>query len=83
MPPLPQAPFLRRASHCTNWQKRYNKLISRVRWVVERTFGSIKRWFGGGVTRLKGEAKVHSQHVLEAIAYNLERSPGWVCQLAK
>jgi len=67
----------------THWQKRYNKLISKVRWVVERTFGSINRWFGGGVTRLKGQAKVHSQHVMEAIAYNLKRSPGLVCQLVK
>lgn len=50
------------------------KAISKTRWVVERTFGSLKRWFGLGV---KGLAKVHSQYVLEAIAYNLKRSPGW------
>ncbi|WP_420888411.1 hypothetical protein [Capnocytophaga canis] len=30
---------------------------------------------GLGVTRLKGLAKVHTQHILEAIAYNLKRSP--------
>lgn len=66
----------------TYWQKRYNKLISKSRWVVERTFGSIKRWFGGGVTRFKGKDKVHTQHVMEAIAHNLKRSPGLVCLMA-
>jgi IS5 family transposase len=67
----------------TDWQIKYNKAISKTRWVVERTFGSLKRWFGSGVTRLKGKDKVHSIHVLEAIAHNLKRSPGLVCQLAK
>jgi IS5 family transposase len=67
----------------TDWQKTYNKAISKTRWVVERTFGSLKRWFGSGITRLKGKDKVHSNHVLEAIAHNLKRSPGLVCKLAK
>ncbi|ATA72115.1 hypothetical protein CGC49_01565 [Capnocytophaga sp. H4358] len=59
----------------SKWEKAFNKLISKTLWVVERTFGSQKRWFGVGVTRLKGLAKVHTQHILEAIAYNLKRSP--------
>ena len=67
----------------TEWQKKYNKSISKTRWVVERTFGSLKRWFGSGTTRLKGKDKVHSIHVLEAIAHNLKRSPGLVCQITK
>lgn len=67
----------------TDWQKKYNKSISKTRWVVEPTFGSLKRWFGSGTTRLKGKDKVHSIHVLEAIAHNLKRSPGLVYQLAK
>ena len=66
----------------TQWQKKYNKAISKTRWVVERTFGSLKRWFGSGVTRLKGKEKVHSVHVLEAIAHNLKRSPGLVAKIA-
>lgn len=51
-----------------------NKLISKTRWVVERTFGSIKRWFGAASTRLKGLDKVHGFHVLGAMAYNLKRA---------
>jgi len=67
----------------THWQIKYNKAISKTRWIVERTFGSLKRWFGSGVTRLKRKGKAHSIHVLEAIAHNLKRSPGLVYQLAK
>ena len=53
-----------------------NKAISKVRYVVERTFGSMRRWFGAGVARYVGLARTHAQHVMEAIAYNLYRTPG-------
>ena len=62
----------------TPWQLYFNKLISKTRWVVERTFGSIKKWFGGGTTRYIGIEKTHTQHVLQAIAYNLKRAPGMI-----
>jgi len=42
--------------------------------VVERTFSSIKRWFNGFVARYKGMVKVHAQHVLQAIPYNLKQA---------
>jgi len=60
----------------TKWEKEFNKLISKQRYVVERTFGGMVRWFGAGRARYKGMARVHGQHVMEAIAYNLKRSPG-------
>jgi len=53
-----------------------NKAISKVRYKVERTFGSMHRWFGAGVARYVGLAKTHAQHIMEAIAYNLYRTPG-------
>ncbi|XOD67136.1 MAG: transposase [Flavobacteriales bacterium Tduv] len=31
----------------------FNKLVSKTRWVVERTFCSIKRWPGSGKARSK------------------------------
>ena len=62
----------------TNWQQKFNKGISKSRYVVERTFGGMKRWFGAGRARYKGVKKVHSQHVLESICYNLYRTPGLV-----
>jgi len=60
----------------TKWQIKFNKLISKQRYVVERTFGGMKRWFGAGIARYRGKAKMHTQHVMEAIAYNLFRAPG-------
>ncbi|MDR2534213.1 MAG: transposase [Tannerellaceae bacterium] len=62
----------------TRRQKVFNKQISKSRWVVERTFGSIKKWFKGGTARYMGLQKTHTQHVLPAIAYHLKRSPGIV-----
>ena len=62
----------------TEWQIIFNKLVSKQRYVVERTFGGMNRWFGAGRARYKGLDKIHGQHVMEAIAYNLKRSPGLV-----
>lgn len=45
---------------------------------VERTFSSIKRWFQNIKARYRGLAKTHTQHIMEATAYNLYRSPGIV-----
>jgi len=56
-------------------QLQRNKLITRVRYVVERTFGSQARWFGGKILRYRGLAKAHAWHVLQAMAYNLKRLP--------
>ena len=60
----------------TYWEKRFNKLIGKTRFKVERTFGGIKRWFSGGTARYKGIKKMHTQNLMEAMCYNLYRSPG-------
>ena len=57
-------------------EKEFNKLCGKVRYKADRTFGSIRRWFNGGTARYKGIAKMHTQNLLEALAYNLYRSPG-------
>jgi transposase, IS5 family len=66
----------------TNTEKRYNKLVGKVRYKIERVFGSIKRWFGRLEARYVGLAKTHGQHVLEAMAYNLYRLPGIIMSMA-
>ena len=60
----------------TEREKLRNKLIGKTRFKIERTFGSIKRWFNSTHARYKGLAKMHTQNIMEAIAYNLYRSPG-------
>lgn len=62
----------------TKWETLFNKLISKQRYKVERTFGGMVRWFGAGKARYVGLAKTHTQHIMEAIAYNLYRTPGLV-----
>jgi len=59
----------------TEWEIKFNKLISKARYKVERTFGSIKQWFQSTKARYRGLAKIHTQQVMEAMAYNLYRSP--------
>ena len=58
------------------WEKKFNKLIGKTRFKVERTFGGIKRWFNGGTARYRGIEKMHTQNIMEAMSYNLYRSPG-------
>ncbi|XOD68098.1 MAG: transposase [Flavobacteriales bacterium Tduv] len=50
--------------------------MSKTRWGVERTFGSIKCWFGSGKYFYKGLARVNAQRFMQAMAHNLYRSPG-------
>ena len=66
----------KKGKQLSQWEKRFNKIIGKTRFKVERTFGSIKKWFNGGVARYRGLAKMHTQNLLEAICYNLYRSPG-------
>jgi IS5 family transposase len=60
----------------THRQVIFNRLIAKTSWVVECTFGSIKKWFNGGKIRYIGLQKTYIQHVLQDIAYNLKRSLG-------
>ncbi|MBR8721651.1 IS5 family transposase ISPg8 [Bacteroides pyogenes] len=65
-----------KARKITEREQRINVAISKIRYRVERTFGSTHRWFLGGVARYVELAKTHAQHMMEAMAYNLYRSPG-------
>ena len=56
-------------------QLQRNRLITRARYVVERTFGSQVRWFNAKILRYRGLAKAHAWHRLLAMAYNLKRLP--------
>jgi IS5 family transposase len=51
-----------------------NKKISKVRFVVERTFGYIKLKLGGSRSRYIGLIKTHNSNLMKAIVYNLVRS---------
>jgi transposase, IS5 family len=59
----------------TEIEKTINKRISQTRYKIERTFGSMKRWFKADGARYIGLTKTHAQHVLQALCYNLYRKP--------
>lgn len=69
-----------RGKPLTESQKSLNSLISSTRWVIERTFGSIIRWFHGGRCRYRGLRKTHYQNLIESLAYNLKRTPQLIMQ---
>ncbi len=66
----------------SNWNKLRNKAISNRRFVVERTFGTLKRTYGLARSRYIGLEKVASEVNLEAIAYNLIRTANIYKELA-
>jgi len=59
-------------------EKTFNKLCGKIRYKVERTFGSIKRWFNGATARYRGITKMHTQNIMEAMCYNLYRCPALI-----
>ena len=59
-----------RGHEITERQQHINVAISKIRYKVERTFGSMHRWFGAGIARYVGLSKTHAQHIMESIAYN-------------
>ncbi|MCC8997564.1 MAG: transposase [Nitrosomonas sp.] len=54
-------------------QLQRNRMITKVRYVVERTFGSQARWFNAKILHYCGLAKTHTWHTLLAMASNLKR----------
>ena len=62
-----------KGGNMTYWNKLRNKAISKRRFVVERTFGTLKRTYGMGRSRYISLEKVAEEVNLKAIAYNLTR----------
>ena len=64
----------RRSHALTDRQKYRNRLISRVRGIVERGFGTLKRCYGLHRARYLGVLKVEAEFLLAAIAFNLKKA---------
>lgn len=60
-----------RAKSLTKWQKRFNKLVSKNRYVVEQSFGTLKRKFQFSRSRYMGMIKSEAQMIFKAICVNL------------
>lgn len=57
----------------TRWQKKRNKLISKVRGKIERIFAHLKTWQGYRRVRYVGLARNQLELTLKSVAYNLKR----------
>ena len=57
----------------THWNRIRNRLISKRRFVVERTFGTLKRTYGLHRSRYVGLLKIQTEVLMKSIAYNLKR----------
>jgi IS5 family transposase len=55
------------------WARLKNRLIGRRRFVVERTFGTLKRTYGLHRARYLGLKKVNAEVKIKSIAYNIKR----------
>ena len=55
-------------------QKHRNRLISAVRGIVERSFGTLKRCYGLHRTKYLGVVKVEAEFLLAALAFNLKKA---------
>jgi len=58
--------------------KKINKLISKVRYVVERILGSIKQNLGGNQSKYIGLRKTHSFVMIRAIVFSFIRVINYV-----
>jgi len=58
----------------TERQKQRNRLISSVRGIVERGFGTLKRSYGLHRARYLGVLKVEAEFLLAALAFNLKKA---------
>jgi IS5 family transposase len=55
-------------------EKEENRIMSEVRYVVERTFGALKRHYGIGKTRFLGIQKTEGWLTVIAMAHNLKKA---------
>jgi IS5 family transposase len=60
-----------RGKPMTIWQKRFNKAVSKDRFRVEQTFGTLKRRFKFSRASYRTTIKVQAQFTLKAICLNL------------
>ena len=62
-------------------QKNANKRISKTRYIVEQSFGTLKRLFKMGRASYMGTAKVNGQMLIKAMCMNLLKAANKICLL--
>lgn len=60
----------------TVWWQKFNKLVGKMRFKVERTFGGIPRWMNSTKAKYRGMEKLQTQNLMNVTVYNLYRGTG-------
>ena len=53
------------------WQKKFNRLVAKQRWIIGQGFGTLKGLFHGGRARYITREKVEAELTFKAVAMNL------------
>lgn len=64
----------RRGKPLNEEEKKANSNISKTRWIVERSFGTIKKTQGYVRSRYLGRAKVEMEFLLHALVHNMRKA---------
>lgn len=64
----------RRGKPLSEEEKKVNSKISQTRWIVERSFGTIKKAQGYVRSRYLGRAKVEMEFLLHALVHNMKKA---------
>lgn len=60
-----------RRGDLSHWQKVFNRLVSKSRFIIEQAFGTLKRRFTLARASYITAPKVKTQLIIKAIAFNL------------
>lgn len=58
----------------TETRKQINRILSSIRYKIERAFGALKKWYGFNRMRYLGSAKGRMEFYLNAIAFNMKKA---------
>ena len=67
----------------TNWQKKFNKAVSKFRFRAEQSFGTLKRRFGFNRSSYFSTRKTHAQFTIKAICLNLSKAVNKITNIIK
>lgn len=67
----------------TNWQKKFNKAVSKFRFRVEQSFGTLKRRFRFNRSSYFTNRKTHSQFTIKATCLNLLKAVNKITDVIK
>lgn len=57
----------------TDSEKKYNKILGKTRYVIEQSFGILKKWYGFSRMRYIGQEKCELELYLKMLTFNIKK----------